>query len=208
LPERLLFLSGGSGITPVMSMLRTLLSRDHGRQIVFVHHARSKDDVIFAEELARIEREAPAGVRVHVRTGPFEAAALADLLPDFEEVDTWACGPEPFLAAVIGAFEARGAAGRVRTERFSVADTGGDGGEVVFARSERRGRGDGSLHAKAERAGLSPESGCRMGICRTCTCRKLSGVTRDIRTGEISTESGVDIQLCVSAPVGAVTLDL
>jgi ferredoxin len=65
-----------------------------------------------------------------------------------------------------------------------------------------------TLLAIAESAGIRPATGCRMGICRTCTCRKIAGATRDLRTGEISTEDNVDIQLCVNAPVGPVSLDL
>lgn len=211
LPERLLFVSGGSGLTPVMSMLRTLLARGATGDLAFVHWARSEPDVIFAGELERAARAAPPGLRVHVCLGPFEPGELARRVPDFDRRETWACGPEPFLAAVTGAFAARDAAARVRVERFApaapLADAAGEG-EVTFVRSGRRARGRGPLLPMAERAGLRPPSGCRMGICRSCVCRKVSGVTRDLRTGELSTDADVDVQLCVSAPVGPVAIDL
>jgi ferredoxin-NADP reductase len=210
LPERLLFVSGGSGITPVMAMLRSLVLRGHRGKIAFLHYAHSKDDVIFAAELDALARRASPNLMIQVCTGRFTAPALLALLPDFERWDTWACAPEPFLDALTGAFAARGAEDRVRVERFSLAPTDPSlgSGEVTFVRSRRRADGHGPLLGIAEKAGLAPASGCRRGICRTCTRKKISGVTRDLRTGQLSTDADVDIQLCVSAPVGPVAIDL
>lgn len=210
MPERTLLLSGGSGITPVMSMLRTHVAGGATDEITFVTWARSEADVIFREELERLARGAGPNLRVVVRTGPFDAAALAEIVPDFEAFETWACGPAPFLDAVTGALAARNAAERLRAEHFSLGtatDAAGES-EVTFARSNKRARGRGALLTLAERSGLTPASGCRMGICRTCTCRKVSGTTRDIRTGALSTDANVDVQLCVSEPIGPVTLDV
>jgi ferredoxin-NADP reductase len=219
-PDRVLFVSGGSGITPVMSMLRTLLARGHRGAITFLHWARSPADVIFRADLARVALEAPPSVTVHVRTGTFDVAHLAESVPDFERWETWACGPPPMLDAALAAFAARQAAARVHVERFALpgswpADAPGGAatetapeGEVAFLRSGRKATGKGPILTLAEGAGLSPPSGCRMGICHSCVCRKVSGVTRDVRTGELSTDADVDIQACVSAPVGAVAIDL
>ncbi len=207
-PGHALFVSGGSGITPLMSMLRSLARRGAAGGVTFVHYAREGDEVIFGDELARLAR-APGGPRVELRAGLFEPAAFAAALPDFDRRETWACGPAPMLEALRGAYEARGAAGRLRVERFSLASVAGaESGEVTFARSGASIAGRGTLLTLAERAGLSPPSGCRAGFCRTCTCRKLSGVTRDLRTGEMSAEAGVDVQLCATEPAGPVVIDL
>jgi stearoyl-CoA 9-desaturase NADPH oxidoreductase len=216
LPERTLLVSGGSGITPVMSMLRTLVASRAQRPVTFVHYARSASDVIFADELASLSanvcaprRRASRGPDVHVLTGPLEPEAFARLVPDFETYETWACGPAAFLSALQQAFAVRGAAERVRVERFSLdAPSGDEEAEVSFVRSRATVTGSGPLLALAERAGLAPPSGCRMGICRTCSCRKVHGTTRDVRTGEVSSEEAVDIQLCVHEAVGRVALDL
>lgn len=244
LPERVLLISGGSGITPVMAMLRELRATGFRGEVVFLHYARSQADVIFGDELRALTkaagdeprppaetpgdrlREAPddeprAGemaLRVILETEAeapvrpeLTAASLAALVPDYESWETWVCGPEPLLDATLRAFEARGAAGRLHTERFSLGSAAGGAGEgsVSFRRSGREAKGQGkALLVLAEQAGLRPASGCRMGICHTCTCRKVAGVTRDLRTGALSTEDDVDIRICVSEPVGPVTLDL
>ena len=64
------------------------------------------------------------------------------------------------------------------------------------------------LAQQAEAAGLQPASGCRMGICHSCTCRKTGGAVRNLITGAISTAESEDIQICVSVPVGDVEIDL
>ena len=61
---------------------------------------------------------------------------------------------------------------------------------------------------QAENAGLTPESGCRMGICFSCTRRKTSGAVRNVITGAVSSTEEEDVQICVSAPVGDVVIDL
>jgi stearoyl-CoA 9-desaturase NADPH oxidoreductase len=82
-------------------------------------------------------------------------------------------------------------------------------GSVRFARSDVNVPiTEGTLLEQAEAAGLSPEFGCRMGICHTCTCRKTAGAVRNVRTGEVSAEEDEDIQLCISVPAGDVALDI
>jgi ferredoxin len=65
-----------------------------------------------------------------------------------------------------------------------------------------------TLLEQAEAAGLNPEFGCRMGICFSCTKVKTAGCTRNVRTGDLHTEPDTEIQLCISAPVGDVAIDL
>ena len=66
----------------------------------------------------------------------------------------------------------------------------------------------GTLLEQAEAAGLTPEFGCRMGICHTCTCRKAAGTVRNLLTGELSDEEDEDIQLCISLPESDVALEI
>ena len=102
---------------------------------------------------------------------------------------------------------------RLRVEHFK-APAGPLGaeeaeGETSFARSGLGAANTGEpLLAQAEALGLRPQTGCRMGICFSCTTRKTSGTVRDVVTGEESARPDEDVRICVSAPVGSCTVDL
>ena len=82
-------------------------------------------------------------------------------------------------------------------------------GSVSFAKSGCSCQNDGSvLLDQAEAAGLSPRSGCRMGICHTCIAYVEEGVVRDVRSGELKTVKDEYIQICVHAPVGDLEIAL
>ncbi len=214
--NHLLMISGGSGITPVMSQVRTLLREGYDghaqRKVTFLHYARSAEDQIFAEELSRIAR-GDNGIDVHLRHGGefFSAEALARLVPDFRDTDTWACGPAPMMALVA---EAYGDSPRLRTEFFKLStgvpvDGESAGGDVSFTRTGTTATNSGaSLLEQAEAQGLTPEYGCRMGICFTCVSRKTEGTVRNVMTGEESSLPDEDIRICVAAPVGSCSVDL
>ncbi len=215
--NELLMISGGSGITPVMSQIRTLLrdgydGRANRKRVTFLHYARSAEDQIFAEELNRISWQ-DNGIDVHLRHGDehFSAEALARLVPNFRDVDTWACGPAPMMSLVA---EAYGDSPRLRTEFFKVSTTAaidGDSadGEVAFNQAGKTAPNSGaSLLEQAEAMGLTPEYGCRMGICFSCVSRKTEGTVRNVLTGEESSLPDEDIRICVSAPVGSCAVDL
>ena len=216
--NRLLMISGGSGITPVMSQLRTLLRDGYdghaGRKVTFLHFARSTEDQIFADELAAIAA-ADNGVDVHLRHGDrrFSEFELRRLVPDFRDTDTWACGPGGLIELVRAAYAE---SPRLRVEFFkppTLANgglaTGAAEGDVSFTRAGASGPNTGaSLLEQAEALGLKPEFGCRMGICFTCTSRKTEGTVRNVLTGEESSLPEEDIRICVSAPVGDCVVDL
>jgi ferredoxin-NADP reductase len=212
-PYPVLMISGGSGITPVMSQLRTLLRDGYdgraNRKVTFVHFARSEEDQIFADELARIAA-ADNDVEVHTFYGDdtFSAIRLAGIVPDFREVDTWACGPAPMIELVRSAYAD---SGKLRLEYFKppTGRVGEAEGEVAFTRSGKQAANSGaSLLEQAEALGLKPESGCRMGICFSCTATKTSGTVRNVLTGETSSLPDEDIRICVSAPEGDCAVNL
>ncbi len=213
-PGRLLLVSGGSGITPVMAMLRTLVERRHGGEVVFVTWARSPRDVLFGAELESIARAAPLtcpGLRIEIVHGPLREGELAAKVPDLRAWDVFACGPAGMLERVRTELSTRGDVTKLRTEVFSPPAPKayeGEGGEVTFTRSGTTARGRGPILPMAEAAGLHPKHGCRIGICRTCVCRKLSGTTRDTNTGALSTDGDVAIRICTSEPVGPVVIEL
>jgi stearoyl-CoA 9-desaturase NADPH oxidoreductase len=209
-PRRILFVSGGSGITPVLSMLRTLIAEGHTGEVAFVHYARNATEACYRDELSALP-----GVRVlHGysrsvdpadlvgRFGPVHLAAAMDA-PDV----VFVCGPPALVAAV------REHCPSAQSESFVppvfAVPTEASGGTVAFADSGVDVTDDGrSLLEQAEAAGLSPASGCRMGICHTCTRRKTSGAVKNLITGAVSTADEEDVQICVTAPVGDVELAL
>jgi stearoyl-CoA 9-desaturase NADPH oxidoreductase len=221
-PDRILLISGGSGITPVMSMLRTLCAEGHRAPVTFVHFAPDPERALYRAELERIARRHPNVrlVRSYTRApgageadGHFSAELLRRAEARFAEAETFACGPPALLDAVRESWSADGIEGRLHVESFvplTLAPPSGVAeGEIHFSASDLRLENSGAaLLEQAEGAGLSPASGCRMGICHTCTCRKRAGVVRNLATGEVSSQDEEDIQICVSAPVGDVVVEL
>ena len=221
-PDRLLLISGGSGITPMASMLRTLADERHPGRITFLHYARTRADVAFAADLDRIAAAAPDTDVVIVPTGAgrngrltgrFVRDHLDDLVPDHLEVPTFACGPAGLVDAVEQHYAAGGGAEHLQVERFSPpvlqATSGPGDGTVRFAASGLERADDGRpLLEQAESEGLTPEFGCRMGICHSCTSHKVAGATIDLRNGRRSDGADEKVQLCVSVPAGDVVLDL
>jgi stearoyl-CoA 9-desaturase NADPH oxidoreductase len=211
--NRLLFITGGSGITPAMSIVRTLLRDGYdghaGRKVTFLHFARSPEDQIFAAELAEIAA-ADNGVEVHLRHGDqtFSEFELRRLVPDYRDTDTWACGPAGLIELVKDAYAG---SPRLRVEFFKppVVSTGSADGDVTFTRAGAIAANTGApLLEQAEALGLKPEFGCRMGICFSCVKTKTEGTVRNVLTGEESSLPDEQIRICVSAPVGDCAVDL
>ncbi|SFO86153.1 Ferredoxin-NADP reductase [Amycolatopsis arida] len=219
-PERLVLISGGSGITPVLSMLRTLVDEGHTGEVAFVHYAHTPEDVPYRAELAGL-RARHRGLRVlfgHPRAersgdlpGRFGVEHLRVAAPFHRRARAYACGPPSLLDAVRATYAAERLSEQLHTEEFSPPPVPADGtatGTVRFTRSGREFANSGrTLLEQAEEAGLRPEHGCRMGICLSCTKVKSRGHVRNVRTGELSVDDDVEIQLCLSVPGGDVEID-
>jgi len=211
MPEHVVFITGGSGITPAMSMLRSLQKRTHRGRITFLHYAQSPQHQIFADELADVATTG-YGVDLHLLHPELGDPALTPMLleklvPDYRDVATWACGPAPLIEAVQSAYAGSDA---LQVEYFQPPKVSGKaGGEVTFANTATSAENSGeTLLVQAEAAGLTPTFGCRMGICFSCTARKTDGTVRNILTGETSSLPDEDIRICVSAPEGDCSVNL
>jgi ferredoxin-NADP reductase len=217
-PRRMLFISGGSGITPVLSMVRTLLAENYAGEITFVHYARTAADVCYRAELA-----AMANVRVlygYTRgtggdlVGHFNEDHLEAALPKADSGSgrlnadvVFVCGP-PALAEAVQRLRPDALTESFVPKPFVLPEKP-SGGQINFTESAVTVTDDGqTLLAQAEAAGLNPQSGCRMGICHTCTRSKLRGAVRNVTTGAVSTADEEDVQICVSVPVGDVEIAL
>ncbi|MEB3030811.1 ferredoxin reductase [[Mycobacterium] nativiensis] len=213
-PAKVLFVTAGSGITPVMGMLRASLPEL--ADVVLVHCAPTAEDAIFGGELRAL---AAAGhlrlVEIHTRSqGRLTPGDLAALVPDLAERHTWACGPGALLDALETRYDAAGISDRLHTERFQAAVIAtGIGGAVTFSRSDTTVDADGatSLLDAGENAGVLMPSGCRMGVCFGCVVPLRQGAVRDLRNGDLTCAvpgDGVIVQTCVSAAAGTCELDV
>ncbi len=212
IPGPLLMITGGSGLTPVMGMLRPLVARGALRDVVLLHSAPTPDDMLFAAELMAYDK-AYDGLRLVLRhtdaEGMLDLATLPDLVPDWERRTTYVCGPGGLLDAA----ETRWVElpHLLHVERFAPAllpGAGGEGGPVTYGRAGVTvdAGGTTSLLDAGEAAGVLMPSGCRMGICFGCVVPRTAGQVRDLRTGEVHEPDLV--QTCISSAAGPCSLDV
>jgi ferredoxin-NADP reductase len=225
--SRLLFVTAGSGITPVIGMLRNLFPvtdsgvvhppRSRHLDIVVVHVAPTEPSSIFLDDLRALD--AAGAIRLLARYddehGVLDVADLAALVPDLAERTTYACGPAGLLDALQAHHDEAGL--RLFTEQFRTATVvAGEGGTVTFGRTGAVVDADGAtpILDAAEEAGVLMPSGCRMGICYGCVLPLREGAVRDLRTGDLTTavpgetdNGGVLVQTCINAAAGPCHLD-
>lgn len=222
---KLLFVTAGSGVTPVIGMLRNLfpvadsgvvdLPRSKDLDIVVVHVAPTEPDSIFLDNLR--ELDAHGSIRLIARYddqhGVLDVADLGDLVPDLAERTTYACGPGGLLDALTAHHADKGLT--LFTEQFRAGFVeAGDGGTLTIGGVTVDADGATPLLDVAEAAGVLMPSGCRMGVCFGCVVPLKEGAVRDLRNGAITTadpissaDGGVPIQTCINAAAGACTID-
>jgi ferredoxin-NADP reductase len=217
-PPKLLFISAGSGITPIMSMLRHLDHSEEMADVVVLHSAPETDEVMFGDDLRGL---AGKHDRFHLheqltrengRMGPND---LDRLCSDWRERDVYISGPNDMLDAFTEHFEATGDCDRLHMERFQpklgLGQNGeGEGGTIKFCMSDCEAESDGSVPilVAGEEAGLELPFGCREGICHTCVGELRKGQVRDLRSGKVYGQEGEVIRTCISAPEGPIEIDL
>ncbi|WP_313204627.1 iron-sulfur cluster-binding domain-containing protein, partial [Stenotrophomonas sp.] len=217
-----LLLAAGSGITPMRSLLREACQRPLAAPVDLFYWERNAAAFQFRDELLALAAATP-NLRVHLlttREGEVPAAridthslAVAGDDTPLAQRHVLACGPDGFVAAArqrlvhqVAGFQAEAF---TPPAPLSDADSAGEIA-LTLARSGRqlkvaRGR---SLLESLEAQGIKPKHGCRMGICNSCTCDRVSGTTRHLRTGEMQSETAQPVRICVSAPTTDLTLDL
>ena len=216
--DNLLLLAAGSGITPMRALLRSLAARGMPTNVDLLYWARRRDELCFVDEL-----DALAAAHPHFRVR-YLLTRENDISPD-PRVDVvsldaiaalsgrrvLACGPGGFVQAARSRLD--GQVAHFAAEAFSIparTDTEEGSVEVRLARSGRTvqlSRGQ-SLLEGLEAQGIRPRHGCRMGICNTCACGRQSGTTRQLLTGDLSSEPSSQVRLCISAPSTDLILDL
>lgn len=234
--EKLLFISAGSGITPMMSMTTYLYDLGRDPDIVFVNCARRPSDIIFRE---RLEHMASRVQGIDLKwvvsgadpyepwtgyQGRFNQLMLGLMAPDYLERDVYCCGPEEFMTSVREALAGLGYdMARYHQESFhaplpQAEDVPEDAtpdedvaSEVVFSISGKRQTctQTDTILAVARQAGQNIPAGCTFGVCGTCKTRKLSGEVHMVHNGGITEEDIAEgyILACCSHPIGTVEIE-
>jgi len=234
--EKYLFISAGSGITPMISM--TTYMYDAGREpdIVFINCARLPSEIIFRQRMEMMASRLPGIELAWVvdkadpyrpwtgYRGPFNQLLLGLAAPDYLDREVFCCGPEPFMTAVREALQGLGySMDRYHQESFAapVGETGEyDEGvtldeeakaEVTFALSGKTVECSETetLLSVARQAGLAIPSGCTFGVCGTCKVKKTEGQVHMVHNGGITDEDIEDgyILACCSNPIGKVAIE-
>lgn len=222
MPAHLLLLAAGSGITPMMSQIRTLARLGRPGSVTLIYWAKTGADFSFAEELTSIARRLPnftvnlITTREHSErplSGRISNALLTQI-PNIDRVDqVFACGANGFVQAAASVCALRKLP--LTSEAFSLPQAQAPDTElaeytVYLRRRDQHLRVSNRLPLleQLENAGVSVPSGCRQGICNTCTCVRNSGTTADAVSGAVDREPTQIIRLCVSRAAGNIELDL
>jgi len=236
--EKLLYLSAGSGVTPLISMTRAASDMAGILDIVFVHSARTPADIIFHEELTRMQVDMP-GLRVisiceglggttqwGQPIGRLDLPLLKQQVPDFQEREIFTCGPQGYMEAVKSVLrEAAFDFSHYHQESFDIAALNEEKlieptsslvqQEVFTVTLSRSGKtfsmpGNQTVLAAAKKAGAIVPSSCSQGVCGTCKTALLKGTVDMNHNGGIR-QREVDKGLrllCCSKPTSDLVIDL
>lgn len=211
---KLLYLSAGSGVTPLMSMTRASFDMAARLDIVFVHSARTPVDIIFHAELNRMQALMP-GLRVlnicegrgveadwAGPIGRLDLALLQEQVPDFKEREVFTCGPQGYMDAIRSLLEQGGFDFRhYHQESFDIAvldeaplieqtpvlDRQAGVFTVTLSRSGKTFSmpGNQTILSAAKKAGAIVPSSCSQGVCGTCKTALLQGTVEMNHNGGI-----------------------
>jgi ferredoxin-NADP reductase len=214
----ILMIAGGSGITPFRSYLHSQAKIEPTQKASLLYYARNQNEHLFSQELNSIG-DGNENIDTHFistsEMGHFSLKQMKKQYPNYRDYDIYICGPNSMIQEVNKSLlNAKVNEKNIFIERFGPAPVDFSklkkAGTVNFSQSRKSAElgSNTNLLDLAENNGLQPESGCRMGICHKCSCRKKSGVVYNTLTDSYSDTGQEDIQLCVSVPVGEVTIEL
>jgi len=221
LPKKILMIAGGSGITPIHSIIKELSAKKYEGDVKLLYFSRFREDIIFFDSFAQLEKTHSWLNIKHVLTDVpmegFDSGFLTkDMLdaytPDLADRTVFLCGQAPLqksAKALLGDKE-------VLSELFLLpnqvlADVKSTGPkEVVLLQSHKTIllKGEKSILDELEDNGIYAPSGCKMGICHTCVCKKVSGSVTNVLNQEVSGVGEENIQICVSRATEKLELDL
>lgn len=203
----ILFIASGSGITAIYAQLKQALKLN--RPIALIYFSR---DCAYGHELESLnqlhEHFSYHLIQTLKTKQHFSEDLLKQLLPDFTNYDCYACGASSMMHSIISLYKQLELSHQLKTEYFMLPNDAAEPQPVTFTRAQQAFLADSNLLASAEKAGLKPAHGCRMGICNTCSCTKVQGSVRNLLTGEVDHASNTQIKLCISQAVSPVVINL
>lgn len=208
-----LLIASGSGITAIYSLLKKALSDripDQSSPLNLIYFTRDRAFHVELEQLA----EQYAHFHYHlIDTAATQQHLDIELLnqrvADFKTATTYACGAKGMMQSLNQIYNDLDLKAQLKQEFFQITvDENLPEQQVTFLRAQQQFQADSNLLQSAEKAGLKPTHGCRIGICNTCTCTKVSGSTKNILTGEIDHGTNTQIKLCVSQAISPVVINL
>ncbi len=217
--DKLLFIAGGSGITPFRSMLQQLNSHENAVDIQLLYYSRDSQHILFQQEFEQIEKE-NENIRITFIDSENDGFICTEHLQaycsDYYLRTVFICGPSPMIQQARKVLaELDVSKDKIIFEFFGAAPIEIENnaqGAVLFQTSDKTIISEkdsvSTLLEQAEEAGINPVSGCRIGVCHQCICKKKSGIVFNTRTQEYSDTGSEEIQLCISVAQGDVVLDL
>lgn len=214
--RELVAFAGGSGITPVFSLLHSMFAANGGRARLFYAN-RNRESVIFAGALARLaECHGDAlALRHHLddRDGVVSRERIGEFIDGADDAEYFICGPGPFMDTVEATLQTAGVPReRIHLERFTVApapatDPGGAVTEEVTielarARTTVAYRAGNTLLQTARLAGLKAPSSCETGSCGTCMAQVVEGSARMLNNDALDDDEVADgwVVTCQALP--------
>lgn len=223
-PEKYLFIAGGSGITPFRSMLQQLSScasscHEYALDIHLLYYSRGHQEVLFQQEfeqLAKVHKGLKLTFIDSNNDGHISCEQVQTYCRDSSLRTAYICGPGAMITKTQKVLSELGIVKEnIYFEYFGAVPIelkNREQGAVLFQASDKVVISEqetmSSLLEQAEGAGLNPASGCRIGVCHQCLCKKKSGIVFNTRTQEYSDTGSEEIQLCISVAQGDVVLDL
>lgn len=208
--DAILLLASGSGITAIYALLQQAVLLRNIQKVDLIYFSR---DQAYVDELMQLSEQQPHFNFYYFDTSKqrqrFSRALLTRLVPDFGQRETYLCGAVGLMEKVNDLYQTLGLEQHLKQEYFQqILDENTSQQPVYFQRSQQNFAASANLLESAEQAGLRPVHGCRMGICNSCSCTKVSGSVKNLLTGEINHADQTQIKLCISQAVSPVVINL
>jgi ferredoxin-NADP reductase len=218
--QKLLFIAGGSGITPFRSMIYHLNKSFISVDVNVLYYSGDIKKILFEEELSILKNN-NKGINIEFidskRDGRICKEHIIKKCGDYDDRNIFICGPSNMIEQTRKLLnnELNIEENKIQFELFGaekIEINNNQNSEVLFKNSDKKSLSKNgeitTLLNQAELLGINPLSGCRMGVCNQCVCIKRSGVVFNTLTKEYSDTGEEKVKMCISIAQGSVVLDI